>query len=140
MIKISKFTDNNQHFYCPITEHKDIYKRIHAKKLQKQFAGSRQNNKKSNHKLSTNVKQPPMLSSQHYINHKPYQKSCITKTLPSYSMHPDSQTPINHIKPPKPKRPNPITAHYPHPVTTNLDQPFFFSFVSFGYIYLYFFN
>ena len=35
-------------------------KRIHRKKLQKQFAGSRQNNKKSNQKLSTNVKQPPL--------------------------------------------------------------------------------
>ena len=28
-------------------------------------------------------------------------------------MHPDNQTPINHIKPPKPKPPNPSTAHYP---------------------------
>ena len=26
MTKRSKSTDNNQHFYCPITEHKDIYK------------------------------------------------------------------------------------------------------------------
>ena len=29
-------------------------------------------------------------------------------------MHPDNQTPINHIKPPKPKPPNPSTAHYPN--------------------------
>ena len=28
-------------------------------------------------------------------------------------MHPDNQTQINHIKPPKPKPPNPSTAHYP---------------------------
>ena len=62
MTKISKSTDNNQHFYCPITEHKDIYKQkqldkhIHTKKPQKQFAGSRQNNKKSNQTLSTNAK------------------------------------------------------------------------------------
>ena len=93
---------------------KQLDKRIHTKKLQKQFAGSRQNNKKSNQKLSTNVKQPPTLSSLHYPNHKPEQKSCITKTLPSCFLDPDNQTPNNHIKPPKPKHPNPSTAQ---PVT-----------------------
>ena len=30
-------------------------------------------------------------------------------------MHPDNETPINHIKPPKPKPPNPSTGHYPPP-------------------------
>ena len=33
-------------------------------------------------KLSVNVKQPTMLSSIHYPNHKPKQKSCITKAPP----------------------------------------------------------
>ena len=82
------------------------------KETTKYFAGSRQNDKKSNHKISTNAKQPPMLSSLHYPNHKPQQKSCITKTLPSSSLHPDNQTPIDHIKPPKAKPPNPSAAHY----------------------------
>ena len=92
---------------------KQLDKHIHIKKLQKQFAGSRQNNKRSNQKLSTNVKQPPMLSSLHYPNHKPYQKTCITKTLRSCSKHPDNQIPINHLKPPKPKPPKSSTPHYP---------------------------
>ena len=92
---------------------KQLDKRIHKKKLQKQFAGSRRNNKKSNHKLSTNVKQPPTRSSLHYLNHKPEQKSCITKTLPSCSLDQDNQTLNNHIKPLKPKHPNPSIVHYP---------------------------
>ena len=85
------------------------------KESTKTVCWSRRNNKKSNHKLSTNVIELPTLSSLHYPNHKPEQKSCITKTLPSCFLDPDNQTPNNHIKPPKPKHPNPSTAQ---PVTT----------------------
>ena len=54
-----------------------------------------------------------MLPSLNYPDNKPYQNLAPTKTLPSCSLHPVSQPPINHIKPPKPKPLPPSTVHYP---------------------------
>ena len=68
------------------SEHKGSYKQnkiakcFHTKKLSEQFASSRQNINKSNHKLSPNVEQQPTLLSLYYPNHK--QKSCTQPNPP----------------------------------------------------------
>ena len=62
----SKSTDKNQHFFCPMT--KQTQKRIHTKKLWKQFVSSRQNINMHNPKLLPNLKQPLTLASFNYQN------------------------------------------------------------------------
>ena len=42
----------------------------------------------------------------------PHSKEKKRKSFPSCSKHSNNQTPINHIKTPKPKPPKPSTAHY----------------------------
>ena len=104
-INRSKSTDNNQHFLSHDTEHKNSYKQ------NKQKNGSTQRNYENSFLVADRISIRVTTNLSLWKNFAP------NETLPSCSLHPDYKTPVNHIKPPKPKPLNPSVSQIPHPVT-----------------------